>query len=157
MIFLSQKFARFVIFLYLCIVKQKQNVIYKLQSKKGDIIMKTLVAVSNKGVNAMVVSNQVAHHAQVIARRTGSEEMGLMKSLLIETLKAKLQTTAHFWYRKVSTNEIREAWGTTNHALMANKIIGTGYSGEPVNTVKYWDIERGGFRSLRLENLVAVA
>lgn len=34
MIFLSQKFAQFVIFLYLCIVKQKQNVIYKLQSKK---------------------------------------------------------------------------------------------------------------------------
>ena len=119
--------------------------------------MKAIVTVNNKGLNSMVVNNTTAHHAAVIARRTGSNEMGLMKSLLIDTLKAKLQTTAHFWYRKASTNEIREAWGTTNHPLMANKIIGTGYSGEQVNTVKYWDIEKGAFRSLRYENLLAVA
>ena len=30
-------------------------------------------------------------------------------------------------------------------------------SGEQVNTIKYWDIEKGAFRSLRFENLVAVA
>ena len=120
--------------------------------------MKAIVALNNKGINALVVNSKTARHAAVIARRTGSEEMGIMKSLLIDTLKAKLQAgTAHFWYRKVSTNEVREAWGTTNHPLMANKIIGTGYSGEQVNTVKYWDVEKGAFRSLRYETLLAVA
>jgi hypothetical protein len=119
--------------------------------------MKAIVTLNNKGLNTMVLNNTTARHAAVIARRTGSNEMGLMKSLLIDTLKAKLQTTAHFLYRKASTNEIREAWGTTNHPLMANKIVGTGYSGEQVNTVKYWDIEKGAFRSLRYENLLAVA
>ena len=119
--------------------------------------MKTIMALNNMGINAMVVNNSTARHAAVIARRTGSEEMGVMKSLLIDTLKAKLQAgTAHFWFRKLN-GEIREAWGTTNHTLMANKIIGTGYSGEQVNTVKYWDVEKGAFRSLRYETLLAVA
>ena len=119
--------------------------------------MKAIVTLNNKGLNSMVVNNTTAHHAAVIAHRTGSNEMGLMKSLLIDTLKAKLQAgTAHFWFQKLN-GEIREAWGTTNHPLMANKIVGTGYSGEQVNTVKYWDIEKGAFRSLRYENLLAVA
>ncbi len=119
--------------------------------------MKTLMTISSKGINTMMVNNATSRHANVIARRTGSAEMGMMKSLLIDTLKAKLQSgTAHFWFRKLDGN-IREAWGTTNHALMANKIIGNGYSGEEVNTVKYWDLEKGAFRSLRYENLIAVA
>jgi len=118
--------------------------------------MKTLVTISNTGINEMVVSNATARHANVIARRTGSMEMGLAKSLLIDVLKAKLQTTAIFWYRKCN-GEIRKAYGTTSHALMADKIKGNGYSGEEVNTIKYWDLEKGAFRSLRYENLIAVA
>ena len=119
--------------------------------------MKTLMTISSKGINEMVVNNATARHANVIARRTGSVEMGIMKSLLIDTLKAKMQNgTAHFWFKKLN-GEIREAWGTTNHNLMANKILGNGYSGEQVNTVKYWDVEKGAFRSLRYESLIAVA
>ena len=119
--------------------------------------MKAIVTLNNKGLNTMVLNNTTARHAAVIANRTGSMEMGFMKSLLIDVLKAKLQTTAHFWYIKQSTGEVREAWGTCNHPLMRNKIIGNGYSGEQVNTVKYWDVEKGAFRSLRYENLLAVA
>lgn len=119
--------------------------------------MKTLVAVSSKGINTMTVNNVTARHANVIARRIGSVEMAMMKSLLIDTLKAKMQSgTAHFWYKKCN-GELREAWGTTNHALMMNKIVGNGYTGEQVNTIKYWDVEKGAFRSLRYENLIAVA
>ena len=119
--------------------------------------MKTLMTISNKGINTMMVNNSTARHATVIAIRTGSVEMGIMKSLLIDTLKAKLQTgTAHFWFMK-KDGSIREAWGTTNHALMKNKIIGNGYTGEQVNTVKYWDVEKGAFRSLRYESLISVA
>lgn len=118
----------------------------------------TIASVKNGQVNSIMVLNRTtSRHAQVIAKRTGSEEMGLMKSLLIDTLKAKLQAgTCRFFYKKLN-GEIREAWGTTNPSLMANKIIGNGYSGEQTNTVKYWDVERGGFRCLRIENLMAVA
>lgn len=51
---------------------------------------------------------------------------------------------------------VREAWGTTSHQLMQDKIIGTGYTGEQMNVVKYWDVLKGGFRSLRYENLIAI-
>ena len=119
--------------------------------------MKTMMTFTRKGVNTMVVNNTTARHANVIARRIGSIEMGVAKSLLIDVLKAKMQIgSAHFWFRKVS-GEIREAWGTTTHALMQNKIKGNGYSGEEVHCVKYWDIEKGAFRCLRYENLIAVA
>ena len=119
--------------------------------------MKTLVTISNKAINAMLVNNTTAHHANIIANRTGSEEMGMMKALMIDTLKAKMQAgTAHFFYLK-KNGEIREAFGTTNHTLMRNKINGNGYSGEEVNCVKYWDCEKGAFRSLRYENLITVA
>ena len=119
--------------------------------------MKTLVTISNKAINAIVVNNTTAHHANIIANRIGSEEMGFMKSLLIEVLKTKMKVgTAHFFYLK-KNGEIREAWGTTSSALMKNKIKGNGYSGDEVHCVKYWDIEKGAFRSLRYENLIAVA
>ena len=119
--------------------------------------MKTLMTISNKGINTMMVNNATARHANVIMERTGSVEMGIMKSLLVDVLKAKMQSgTAHFWFKKLD-GTIREAWGTTSHNLMANKINGNGYTGEQVNTVKFWDVEKGAFRSLRYENLIAVA
>lgn len=120
--------------------------------------MTTITTINNyNGINSMVISNTTARHAAVIARRTGSMEMGMMKSLMIDNLKIKLQTgVAHFWYKKVSDGSVREAWGTTSHQLMQDKIIGTGYTGEQVNVVKYWDVLKGGFRSLRYENLIAI-
>lgn len=33
---------------------------------------------------------------------------------------------------------------------------GRGLSGDQVNAIKYWDVEKGGYRSLRYENLVQV-
>ena len=120
--------------------------------------MTTITTINNyNGINTMVINNTTARHAAVIARRTGSVEMGMMKALLIDNLKIKLQSgVAHFWYKKVSTNEVREAWGTTSHKLMNDKVFGTGYTGEQVNVVKYWDVVKGAFRSLRYENLIAV-
>ena len=119
--------------------------------------MTTIATINNYNcVNTMVINNATSRHAQVIARRTGSLEMGMMKSLLIDNLKVKLQTgVAHFWYKKIN-GEVREAWGTTSHKLMQDKVVGTGYTGEQVNVVKYWDCVKGAFRCLRYENLIAV-
>ena len=51
---------------------------------------------------------------------------------------------------------IREAWGTTSHNLIKANVNGRGIPRDYVNCVCYWDVEKGGFRSLRFENLIQV-
>ncbi|MBQ8271995.1 MAG: DUF2693 domain-containing protein [Tidjanibacter sp.] len=105
----------------------------------------------------VVVNGMTAQRANVIMARTGSATMGVIKSQMIDLLKEKLRNgVAHFLYKKQSTGEIREAWGTCNGQLMKATQNGRGLSGDMVNTVKYWDCEKGGYRSLRYENLIQV-
>ena len=107
-------------------------------------------------MNAIVLSNTTMRRATIITQRTNSMEMGVIKAMMIETLKAKLQSgIAHFTYMK-KNGEIREAWGTTCSNLMKAKVYGNGIKRDFVNCVVYWDVEVGDFRSLRFENLVKV-
>ena len=104
----------------------------------------------------VAVNGMTAHRANVIARRTGSEAMGVIKAQMIDLLKAKLQSgVAHFLYMK-KDGSLREAWGTCAGNLMKATQNGRGLSGDQVNTVKYFDVVAGGYRSLRFENLVQV-
>ena len=104
----------------------------------------------------VAMNGMTAHRANVIARRTGSEAMGIIKAQMIDHLKAKLQSgVAHFIYMK-KDGSLREAWGTTASNLMKATQNGRGFSGDQVNTVKYYDVMVGGYRSLRFENLVQV-
>ena len=104
----------------------------------------------------VVVNGMTAHRANVIMVRTGSAAMGIMKAQMIDLLKTKLQNgVAHFVDAK-KNGEIREAWGTTSSNLMKANINGRGISRDSVNCVCYWDCEKGGFRSLRFENLLQV-
>ena len=104
----------------------------------------------------VAVNGMTAHRANVIASRTGSEAMGVIKAQMIDLLKAKLQSgVAHFLYMK-KDGSLREAWGTCAGNLMKATQNGRGLSGDQVNTVKYFDVEAGGYRSLRFENLVQV-
>ena len=104
----------------------------------------------------VVVNNKTQRRANVIYKRTKSMEMGVIKSLLIDTLKAKLRSgVAHFVYLK-KDGSLREAWGTTSHNLIKANVNGRGIDRDSVNCVCYWDVEKGGFRSLRFENLVQV-
>lgn len=107
-------------------------------------------------MNAIVLSNTTMRRVSVIAQRTHSTEIGIIKAMQIETLKAKLQSgIAHFTYMK-KNGEIREAWGTSCSNLMKAKVYGSGIRRDFVNCVVYWDVEAGDFRSLRFENLVKV-
>ena len=107
-------------------------------------------------MSLVIVNNRTAHRADVIAVRMGSAIMGVLKAQMIETLKAKMQSgVAHFIYLK-KDGTIREAWGTTASNLMRATQNGRGFSGDDVNTVKYYDIVKGGYRSLRYENLLQV-
>lgn len=104
----------------------------------------------------MVINNATIRRANVIAYRTGSEVMGVLKAQMIDLLKAKLHSgVAHFIYQK-KDGTLREAWGTTNHKLVASKVNGNGIARDYVNCVCYFDVEKGAFRSLRFENLIQV-
>ena len=107
-------------------------------------------------INAIVISNKTANRATVIASRTQSSEMGVMKAILIDTLKVKLANgVAHFIFKK-KNGELREAWGTTQSALAKAKTNGRGCSRECFATTAYFDVEAGEWRSFRWENLVQV-
>ena len=105
----------------------------------------------------VIVNGMTGHCANVIFARTGSAAMGIVKAQMIDLLKEKLRNgVAHFIYKKQSTGEIRGAWGTCSSQLMKATQNGRGLSGDAVNTIKYWDLEKGGYRSLRFENLIQV-
>ena len=104
----------------------------------------------------VAVNRMTAHRANVIATRTGSAAMGVVKAQMIDLLKAKLQSgVAHFIYMK-KDGSLREAWGTCASNLMKATQNGRGLSGDAVNTIKYYDVIAGGYRSTRYENLVQV-
>ena len=106
--------------------------------------------------NLVVMNSMTVRRANVIASRIGSATLAVVKAQMINLLKAKLQSgVAHFLYLK-KDGSLREAWGTTASNLMKATQNGRGLSGDAVNTVKYFDVEAGGYRSLRYENLVQV-
>ena len=107
-------------------------------------------------MNALAISNMTAVRMAVIAERTNSVLMAGAKAMMIESLKEKLRNgVAHFVYLK-KNGELREAFGTTNPALVA-KYTKNGCSPECFSCTAYIDIEHGGeWRSFRWENLVKV-
>ena len=107
-------------------------------------------------MNALVISNQTATRMAVIASRTGSELMAGAKAMMIEPLKEKLRNgVVHFIYIK-KDGTIREAWGTTNAALVYKYTNGNGVSREIFKTTAYFDIEKSSWRSFRWESIVKV-
>lgn len=92
----------------------------------------------------------------LIARRTGSELMAGAKAVLVEALKDKMRNgIAHFVFQK-KDGSYREAWGTTNRSLAQKYINGNGVTREAYATTAYFDVEAGGWRSFRWENLIMV-
>lgn len=107
-------------------------------------------------VQALVLNNSTVVRATVIATRSHSEEIGIIKAMMIENLKTKLANgVAHFVFMK-KDGSLREAWGTTKSELAAAKTNGRGVSRELFKTTAYYDIEQGGWRSFRWETLVQV-
>jgi hypothetical protein len=106
--------------------------------------------------SAVALSDKTIERANVIAKSTGSLEIGLLKSVQVELLLEKLHNSiCHFVYIKKSTGELREAWGTLAHNLVSAKVKGCQRRNNP-NCICYYDVERGEFRSLLLQNLVKV-
>ena len=107
-------------------------------------------------VQALVLKNTTVARASVIAKRTNSEEIGIIKAMMIEQLKTKLANgIAHFIFlRKDGT--LREAWGTTQSNIAKAKTNGRGVSRELYKTTPFYDVEKGEWRSMRWESIVQV-
>ena len=103
----------------------------------------------------------VARHIEVITLKTGSALMGTSKALLIEEAKRQMRNgVCHFVYLKKANKqgiqEVREAFGTLAKPVLNATLKGTGASPETWGCCYYHDVIKGGARSFRWENLVAV-
>ena len=111
--------------------------------------MKTTIATATN--NALI-----AVHIKTITRKTGSVLMGASKALLIEECKRQMRNgVCHFIYKKVN-GDCREAFGTLDRNILTATLAGTGKSPENWGCCYYHDTFKGGARSFRWENLVAV-
>lgn len=109
-------------------------------------------------MTSIIVTNNTLtiKRMSVIAHRAGSELMAGAKAMMIENLKKQMKNgLAHFVYLK-KDGSVREAFGTTNKALVSKYINGNGISREHFATTAYFDVEVGAWRSFRWENLIAV-
>ena len=107
-------------------------------------------------ISAVVVGDMTITRANVIAKRTGSLEMGIAKAMLIEQLKQKLASgVAHFIFQK-KNGELREMFATTCKPFVDKHVNGRGMSREYYATTAVFDFEKGAWRSFRWESLIKV-
>ena len=110
--------------------------------------MTTIITATN---NALV-----ARHISAISAKTGSALMGTSKALLIEEAKRQMREgVCHFIYLK-KNGEVREAMGTLSKPVLNATLKGTGASPEEWGCCYYHDVIKGGARSFRWNNLIAV-
>ena len=112
-------------------------------------------------IQALSISNSTVVRATVISQRTNSDELGIIKAMMIEQLKEKLANgVAHFIYTKRPNKygevELREAWGTTQSNIASAMTNGRGFNKELVNCIAYFDVIKGNWRSFRFENIYMV-
>ena len=71
-------------------------------------------------------------------------------------LKAQMQKkVVMFWYRKATTGEIRQAFGSLAESIVP-PILGNGRKPND-NIQTYWDTEKGGWRCFKKVNLLKIA
>ena len=111
--------------------------------------MKTIISTTTN--NALV-----ATHINAITVKTGSALMGASKAILIEEAKRQMREgVCHFIYME-KNGECREAFGTLDRGVLNATLKGAGNSPETWGCCYYHDTIKGGARSFKWENLVAV-
>lgn len=77
-------------------------------------------------------------------------------SNLVRLLKAKMEVgVVTFAYKKVSTNEVRIARGTTNSSLFQYEYKNPQHEPTP-GIITYWDMDKQGWRSLHEDNILQI-
>ena len=113
-------------------------------------------------INTLILSSpKDAHRALVIASRTNANSPAEMmiagaKAAMIVELKKRMQTSVVEFYFFKKNGQLRRAFGTTMSSLVEKHINGNGISRDSVNTVAWFDVESGSWKSFRYESLVKV-
>lgn len=101
-------------------------------------------------------STLTAAYIGKVGTMTGSAYKSIAIPLLIEEAKRQMrQGICHFVYRKAD-GSLRDAFGTLDKGVLCATLEGTGISPECWGCCYYHDVVKGGARSFRWENLVAV-
>ena len=113
-------------------------------------------------MNALIITPKEAQRALVIATRIQASTpaeflVAGAKAAMVAELKKRMQNSVvEFYFVKKSTGELRHAYGTTMNSLASSHINGRGINRDSVNTIAFWDVEKGAWRSFRYETLVKV-
>ena len=105
--------------------------------------------------SAVALSDKVIMRANLIAERTGSLEVGIVKAMMLEQLEAKLADNqlCHIIFQKRDLS-YREMWCVSNPTL--NSKLVKGVRGEHFGTKVVYDVEKAAYRSFRIESLIKV-
>lgn len=109
----------------------------------------------NQTATAVVLKDKTVERANIIAQRIGNLEIAIVKAMMLEQLEAKLADNqlAHIIFQK-KDGSLREMWCSTNPSLCSKYVKGV--HREHYGTKVVFDVEKGAFRSFRLESLVKV-
>ena len=118
-------------------------------------MVQIITAESQKTVSTIALSDKTIERANLIAQRIGSLEIGIAKALMLEQLETKLALNQLCCIQFVKRDgSLRTMYCTTNPDLCSKHIKGVGR--EHYGTKVVFDVEKGEFRSFRLESLVKV-
>ena len=109
----------------------------------------------NQTATAVVLKDKTVERANIIAQRIGSLEIAIVKAMMLEQLDAKLADNqlAHIIFQK-KNGSLREMWCSTNPSLCSKHVKGV--HREHYGTKVVFDVEKGEFRSFRIESIIKV-
>lgn len=117
--------------------------------------MKAIVAVNNKGINAMAIKNTTATRMAVIAKRAGDITIAAAKAMMIELWKEKARNGEVLFAFSKRDGSTRVARGTIKFA--GSMINGRGESRENYATCAWMDLDDNmKWKSFRWESLIWV-
>lgn len=105
----------------------------------------------------VTMTSKDARRAMVIASRTGNTFIAGMQMARVSELKQRMQKeVVGFTFLKADNKTITHRFGTTMPTLAKSHINGRGICGDARNVVVFWDVEKGAWRSFRVEKLISI-
>ena len=100
---------------------------------------------------------EIMNMAWEISRKCGYNMSEALKTAWrnYKLRSAMMSKVVEFWYKKATTGEIRQAFGTTDTRRYHYEALG-GRDNKPADCVRYWDTVKGGFRMFKNYNLIKV-
>ena len=109
----------------------------------------SIVSLSNRNITT-------TERAIIINNKVDCFEIALSKSLMITVLKERMaHGIVHFLYQKID-GSIREAYGTTHHAIAKTNVDEVGTKSKRKNVTAYWDVNNEQWRCFRWENFIGI-